>query len=331
MNRSYVTRWVQFYLWLFLTFSIPVGADESTVTKPEGSNVFATVNGYQISTELFDEMVRQEVRKRYYHGRISEDKYLLLKQEVGQRLIDNALLMLEGERIGLVPGANKVDKFVSSVSERLGTMKLEQQQILLGNVRRQYESRERIRMLENQVRSSIQIAEESVKNYYEKNIEKFTVPLERKVSLILIRVSPRSPQAEWSKAELLLSNVRDQILGGVLFSDLARKYSDDQSAQNGGDMGFLHQGMLNEDVETVLDQLTVGALSQTIRVLEGYVLVRVDEFKSPFQQPYQLVKDRVYKMYLSHLSEKTWLEFVQGLRAKAVILRNDRQPVLMSR
>ena len=329
MNKSYAIRWSQLYFWLLL--SVSVGAAENSVAKHEGLNVFATVDGYQISAELYDEMVRQEVRKRYYHGRISEEKYLLLKQEVGQRLIDNALLMLEGERFRLVPDANKVDKFVSSVSERLGTMKLEQQQVLLGNVRHQFETRERIRMLESKVRSSIQITEASIKDYYEKNTEKFTVPLERKVSLILIRVSPGSLQVEWSKAEEQLTKIRKQVFNGVLFSDLAREYSNDQSAQSGGDMGFLHQGMLNEDVEAALDKLTVGTLSQPIRVLEGYVLVRVNEIKASFLQPYEVVKGRAYKLYSSHLSEKTWLDYMQVLRDKAVILQSASQSVLMSR
>lgn len=292
---------------------------------------FAVVNGYEIPMQIYVQAMRREAKKRYYHARITEERYTELKEDVGEGLIDNALLMLEAERLRLVPDSKKVDKSLLQISKRMDAISETQKKTLLENVRSQFESRERIRMLEHKVRKSVSITEDLAKQFYVENTALFSMPEQRKVSLILLKVLPSAMSKEWQEAKQKLLDLREQLLEGRSFPVLAREYSDDVSASNGGDMGFLHKGMLDGKVEDALAQLTIGGLSQPIRVLEGVVLVRLDGVKNGYQNPYESVKDRVYQLLTEQLADKAWQNFVEKLRANAEIVRNKNLPMLMSR
>lgn len=89
-----------------------------------------------------------------------------------------------------------------------------------------------------------------------------------------------SPQEE----EQVLNNARrlfDELRNGAPFPALAQQFSQDPSARAGGDMGWLQVGQLPDEVETVLAQMPVGAVSLPIRSAEGYHIVAVRDRRAP--------------------------------------------------
>jgi parvulin-like peptidyl-prolyl isomerase len=71
-----------------------------------------------------------------------------------------------------------------------------------------------------------------------------------------------------------------QIRGGAPFSDIARRYSSDHSAANGGQMGpddytFLQQ-LLPRRVSELIPRMQLGEVSDPIETPEGIYILRVD-------------------------------------------------------
>lgn len=98
------------------------------------------------------------------------------------------------------------------------------------------------------------------------------------VSQIFLSVD--SPQEE----NQILNNARrllEELRGGASFPALASQFSQDASARAGGDMGWLQVGQLPDEVEKVLADMPVGAVSLPIRSAEGYHIVAVRDRRAP--------------------------------------------------
>jgi peptidyl-prolyl cis-trans isomerase SurA len=98
------------------------------------------------------------------------------------------------------------------------------------------------------------------------------------VSQIFLPVD--SPQDE---AQVLNSANRllEELRGGASFGRLAQQFSKDGSAREGGDMGWVQVGQMPQEIETVLAQMPVGAVSKPVRSAEGYHIVAVRDRRAP--------------------------------------------------
>lgn len=82
--------------------------------------------------------------------------------------------------------------------------------------------------------------------------------------------SDQQAQERINQVALLLRN-------GESFEQLARAYSDDASAPQGGDLGWLHPGETVPVFEQVMDSLAVGEISEPVRSQFGWHIIRVEE------------------------------------------------------
>lgn len=64
-----------------------------------------------------------------------------------------------------------------------------------------------------------------------------------------------------------------QMKEGAPFQAVAQQFSSAPSAAQGGDMGWIHAGDLPKEVQTVLDKMTVGSLSNPIKVSGGFYII----------------------------------------------------------
>ena len=77
-----------------------------------------------------------------------------------------------------------------------------------------------------------------------------------------------------------LEGIRQRILDGEDFAELAKQYSEDPvSAPDGGDIGFFPRGMMIKEFDDVAFSLKVGEISDVIETLYGLHIIRVDEIK----------------------------------------------------
>ncbi|MBY4898904.1 peptidylprolyl isomerase [Cupriavidus sp. AU9028] len=89
---------------------------------------------------------------------------------------------------------------------------------------------------------------------------------------ILIRTGPNMPEGE---AQRQLSTMRDRVTHGGDFADLARRYSQDGSAQNGGELGWISPGELVPEFEQAMNRLRPGEVSQPVVSQFGVHLIQV--------------------------------------------------------
>jgi peptidyl-prolyl cis-trans isomerase SurA len=96
-----------------------------------------------------------------------------------------------------------------------------------------------------------------------------------KASHILIRTTEIMNDEQ---AQQRLLNARSRIVqGGESFADVARAVSDDASAPQGGDLGWLNPGETVPEFERAMDALQPGQLSEPVQSPFGWHLILVQE------------------------------------------------------
>ena len=77
-------------------------------------------------------------------------------------------------------------------------------------------------------------------------------------------------------AERRLAGYRDQVRAKTAdFAELAKKYSEDGSAQNGGELGWMGPGELVPEFEQAMNRLQIGEVSNPVKSQFGWHLIQV--------------------------------------------------------
>jgi parvulin-like peptidyl-prolyl isomerase len=293
----------------------------ATAAQQPAAPVFATVGTKVISAADYDSAFAVAQRNRFYHRQAPVAEVEALKREVGDQLINRILLAEEAARRNIAPDRSRIDAQVQGYERRYGTspqwprMKAEMLPALIAELER----RSVIERLEAQVREVGAPAEAVLRQFYAEHKDKFTEPERVKISVILLKVDPSSPKAAWEQAREEAASIRARLARGADFAELARLHSADGSAEKGGDMGYLHRGMLPEPVQDTVDKLAPGSLSEPITVLEGIALLRVDDRKVARQRDFDDVRERVEQLWRREAADKAFADFIGGLRAAAAV------------
>lgn len=115
-----------------------------------------------------------------------------------------------------------------------------------------------------------------------------------RASHILVRLGPEATAADSSAARDLLEELRERVLAGEDFAELAREYSDDEaSGQRGGDLGFFGRSrMVPPFAEAAFALEEVGALSGVVETSFGYHLILLTDVQElpSFEEHYPELK-----------------------------------------
>jgi parvulin-like peptidyl-prolyl isomerase len=293
-------------------------------------DVFARVDGKVITVRDFQSALAAGMRQKFYHGRPREGELARFSREVGEKLVMQLLLGAEAERRGIEPDRTAIDKQIEEYDRRYAAS--EQWQRSRENVLKrlvgELERRSRLERLEAQVKAVAVPAEDEALAYYRSRPELFTEPERVRLSLILLKVQPGAAGKVWEAAFAEAGRLHERLVKGADFAEVARLHSGDPSAAKGGDLGYLHRGMLPAEIEKqFVDGLQTGQISKPARVLEGIAIVRLDERRPPLLREYGLVARSAQDLLQRERGEQAWARLTADLRAAAVVqLDESRYP-----
>ncbi len=297
---------------------------ETPAQKPAAhpaTAVFASVNDATVTVQEYETALAQAIRQKFYHRDPGGDKRIELQREVADNLINRRLLIAESKRRGVTPDQQSVQNQIGTYEERYKDSpqwKANRAQVL-PSLKAELEQRSVLDRLEKQVRAAPEPAEPQVKAYYDGHHDLFTEPEQVRLSMILLKVDPSAPKITWDKAREEAQSVLKRLKGGVAFSQLAQLHSADASAQKGGDMGYVHRGMLPAAAQEAIDKLQSGMLTDAVTILEGVAVFRLEDRKKAQLRRFDEVRQRAGDLWRREHSDKNWKEFIATLRKSAVI------------
>ncbi len=321
--------WCVGFFWVASISAAPQQAVSSVAEeveeKPEELDYIAIVNGQKVSMGQYVSALRRGVRERFYHGKVEEGEAKEFRKDVADELIERALLVQEAKRRKLKADADEVEADVKAFDEKFQDDPewAKARDKVLSELREKLNDDSLAKIIKLSVTSVDEPSDSELRKYYEKNKDLFTTPVRNRVSLILLRVDPSSSSDVWKQASDEATSIVERINAGADFAELARIHSSDKSAENGGDMGFVHLGMLGENAEKVLEIMEPGEVSAPVVLLEGVSIFRLEERRPPALNAFDSVKERAQKLYQREKGEEAWKALLLRLHADAKITVND--------
>ncbi len=156
----------------------------------------------------------------------------------------------------------------------------------------------------------------------EKRDAKDVVVTNTRARHILMR---QSSQTSTDQIQRQMLEMRRQVQTGARkFEDLARQFSTDDSAAQGGDLGFMPPGSFVPEFEVAMDALKPGEVSAPVVSRFGVHLIQVVERKDVAVDPKQL-RDQARAALREQRFEQAYADWLQELRGRAYIEKRDAQ------
>ena len=116
-----------------------------------------------------------------------------------------------------------------------------------------------------------------------------------------------------------LADLRERIVNGADFAEIARLQSEDSTASKGGDLDWVYKGDTVPEFERAMDELKPGEISQPVKTQFGYHLIqvlarRVADVSAERRrlQARQALRERrtdeAYQDWLRQLRDRTYVE-----------------------
>jgi parvulin-like peptidyl-prolyl isomerase len=315
------TKTLGLCLTLFIAPCPGIAAQDTASQNP----VFARINDRTILYDEFMDIFRNAVRYKYYHGEVPKDELSKFQKQVGEDIVEQVLIHQQAVKQGLEPDRNKILAGLAEYDNKYrdNPQWQEQKDRSLPRLLEMLERQDLIEQVQSRIRDIEQPGAQAVQAYYKQHPEKFTEPGRVWVSVILLSVPPSSSNQTWLDAEKAANQLIQRMREGENFADLARSYSSHPSAVNGGDLGYLHQGMLEGDANTAVDSLKINEISAPVRVLEGITIFRLNGIQPEKSRPFSEVKQRATRLAYREAQDKAWKEYTRSLVQAADIYVNE--------
>jgi parvulin-like peptidyl-prolyl isomerase len=169
-------------------------------------------------------------------------------------------------------------------------------------------------MRSREVKGDPIIPESKIQAFYSERRQEWTTNDEVKLRMIKILAG-----SEPEKKRQMIREIREKIVRGADFGDLARIYSEDSTQDNGGDWGWVKRGDLSGDMERVVFGLKKGKVSDIVELNQTYYLLLADDRKDGVTKPLKEVRDQIEKYLIQQERQKMQQAWLERLRKKAFI------------
>jgi peptidyl-prolyl cis-trans isomerase C len=286
-------------------------------------DVIADCNGDTIPKAEFESAVRAveqraggavppEKRDEVYRG-VLEDlvAYRLLKQEVKQRQ--------------LAVSDTEVDARINAFKQQAGSEAnfremLRVQQITEAKLREDARTDLLVaKFLDQEVNQKVLVKPTDVATFYEKNPDRFQQGETLRASHILVVVpggaDEKTRGALRARAEAALKAAR----AGQDFARLARQYSQDSSAQRGGDLGFFPRGQMVPAFDQAAFALAPGQVSDLVETEFGYHIIKATERRPARVVPFVEAAAQIQEFLEQEQRQEKGKALVDQLKAKGKV------------
>ncbi len=294
----------------------------NNVMLPEAT--VAVVDGNAISENQLDREVAKLLPQTFYHAKLNDKKLAKLKKTALKSLIEETLIYNYALSKNITVTDDELEEMLEKLEEAYGSKKVLMQALKNSKFTTE-EFKQAVKrgiVLEKFNESEIEykVTDKELQEYYEKNKFKFKEPDKIKVRLIYVRNDPTDPDGK-AKAKAKIEEAQSKLEEGEDFAFIAQEYSNDNSRVMGGDLGFIHKGRLDINVEEIAFAMDVNTTSEIIEKDIGYYIVRVEKKQESKQLPFDKIKDGLKKDLKKKEEKKRKSELLEALMSKAVIIK----------
>ena len=309
---------------LILSLLLPLVFGPLSIHARVLDKVAAKVNSEIITLSVIEE--RAEIlRQKYVGAPISISEQDLLKEALNM-VIEECLQIQEGKKLGFVIDEDAVDAAMEEIIKKndltdgqlLEMMKRE------GRTLKSYKNHIRDQIMVSKITrfeigNRVKVSEKSIIKYYKENQKEFWQEGKVKARHILFIAergsSEKIRREKLQQAKKILLKLRK----GNDFAKLAMKYSEDISASNGGDVGFVGRGKMVPEFEEAVFNLKPGQVSDIVKTEYGYHIIKVEEVLPGKTLTLKDVKNRIHQILTMQMQKQVYDVWMNELKNSAFI------------
>ncbi len=125
--------------------------------------------------------------------------------------------------------------------------------------------------------AEIEVSDDEIKAYYEEHKDEYKEPEKRKIDYVIYSKLPT--KRDTAEVEQLANDLLLRAKSGEDFAELAGTYSADNSASQGGDLGFFKRGTMVKPFEDAAFGAKVGEIVGPVRTRYGLHIIKVTDRK----------------------------------------------------
>jgi peptidyl-prolyl cis-trans isomerase SurA len=256
------------------------------------AGVAAEVNGHAITTVELDKIYQTQYPEPIEES--NEDQVMAQRLDLLGRLITTEIMWQQAEKLGLTATDADIDTEVNNrrapYTKDEFDKKLSERHMTMDDLRAQLRRDLTVNKLINkEITSHIIITDADVANFFNANKAVFN-SAEPTIHMAQILVTPNpdanvrnlknSKAQNATDAKNKIQDILHRLQQGEDFNMLAQSYSEDPSAPNGGDMGFLPMSQFEKvspEFRKLLDSIQPGNISGIITMGDSYRILKVFE------------------------------------------------------
>ena len=286
-------------------------------------SVLAHVNSENVTKADFERLLRNiELNNR---GPVPADRRDEIYRKVLEELVTYTLLRQEA----------KARNFIATdaeVEEQLNTMKqaargedafkkaLAERKITLDRLKTDARTEIAIaKMMNAQVANTTEATDAEVKDFYDKNPDRFKRAESVRASHILLMVDPSADEATKQQTKTKIDDILKRAKAGEDFAALAKQNSQDGSAAQGGDLGYFPKEKMVPAFSDVAFALKTGEVSDVVTTQFGVHIIKVTDRKPAGTVPLEEVSPRVKEYLTEQKKQQQAQAFIEQVRQKARI------------
>jgi parvulin-like peptidyl-prolyl isomerase len=253
--------------------------------------------------------------------------------------IDEMLLVQRAKELGLrttdenfkrtideIKKANKIE------TEEQFQMALKGEGLTLEQFRRVWERQVlTAQVMRQEIGGKIALTEQEAKEYYAAHPAEFTAQPTVTLREIFINVPVQQREngqsfsaADDEAAAAKARAIKDRVAKGETFEKLVEELSEAGSKANGGLIGPILRNELAPSLQTTLEAMKPGEISQPIRTPRGYQVVKLETATVPTPSPYEEVRDLIADKVVEQKQSVERRKLLDRLRVQAIIeWKND--------
>jgi parvulin-like peptidyl-prolyl isomerase len=287
----------------------------------------ARVNGAEIGRERLERYFEAQLEEK---GRLvasirNPETFKTLKKEALDQLIDRELLWQDARSKGLVAPAKEVDAAMAIFREKIPDPVRRRNALdAAGFTEESYAEHVKgelsiRRLVEKDIAPKVKVTKADVHAFYEGHLDRFTEPAQVRARHVLVKVAPDADAERKAEARGRIDAVLAAAKGGADFADLARSHSEDETAAQGGDLGWFSRGRMVPPFEAAAFALEPGGTSDVVETQFGLHVIRVEERRPEVRHPEAEVRDAIREQLRAEGLRRAVADRVAALRGKARI------------
>ncbi len=272
-------------------------------------------------------MFRQRSLNELYQGEELKAKMKESQDAALKDLIDRQLIIDSFKEQGFqIPDYIIEDRIQNIIREEFGGDRI----AFVRTLRAQGFSLSRFREIEREkiivqamrqraVRSDFVISPDKVESFYRRNLAEYSSPEEVRLSMIVLRVEEDGSDDPAAAKRSMAEEIRGKLADGADFAGMAQMYSEDSTAEIGGDWGWIDRKTLNQELNNAAFSLQPGQLSRVIQLGDSFYIMRVEARKAAVTQPLAELRDEISKKLFEEERLRLQEQWIETLREKAYV------------